>query len=84
MVATTVARRAEERAGIDAADRLMASNPAGRSCGLCGGTGWVPEWGQSCPSDRHRSELELIWWAFADGFEQLAAARRRRRDRAAG
>jgi hypothetical protein len=62
-----------------AADALMAPNPAGQSCGFCGGTGWVPEWNRSCPSDRHRSELELTWWAFEDGLEHMQAARHRPR-----
>ena len=68
-----------------AADALMAPNPAGQSCGFCGGTEWVPEWNRSCPSDRHRSELELTWWAFEDGPAHMRAARHRpRRPGAAG
>ncbi|HET6771669.1 MAG TPA: hypothetical protein VFH36_00065 [Acidimicrobiales bacterium] len=56
-------------------DELSTPDPeAERSCPMCGGTGWVPEWNRSCPSDRHRSVLELTWWAFEDGWEQLQAA----------
>jgi len=75
--------------GFDArVDELCTPDPAGeRSCPMCRGTGWVPEWNRSCPSDRHRSVLELTWWAFEDGWEQLQAARARaiaRRTGAAG
>ena len=79
MVAITVAP-----VSLGPADALMAPNPAGRSCGFCAGTGWVPEWKRSCPSDRHRSELELTWWAFEDGPDELDAARWRARNRQPG
>ena len=74
MVAITVAVP-EQPGGVErSADPLMAPNPAGQCCGFCGGTGWVPEWNRSCPSDRHRSELELTWWAFKDGWEHMRSA----------
>jgi hypothetical protein len=87
MVAVAVGAVVPERpGGVErAADQLAAPNPAGQWCGFCGGTGWVPEWNRSCPSDRHRSELELTWWAFEDGLEHMKAARQRpRRPGAAG